>query len=130
MSVELTVLLTPLFVVLLLFVVLCARTASAKIDVNAAAASAARAASLAASPAAARAEATAAASQALAGQAVSCTSLAVSVDTTAFRRGGSVSVTLACTVRLSDLGLPGVSATRTVTGSARAPVDVFRQVSP
>ena len=130
MSVELTVLLTPLFVVLLLFVVLCARTASAKIDVNAAAASAARAASLAASPAAARAEATAAAVQALAGQAVSCTGLAVSVDTTGFRRGGSVSVTLACTVRLSDLGLPGVSVTRTVTGSARAPVDVFRQVSP
>jgi hypothetical protein len=40
-SVEMTVLVTPVFVVLVLFVVLCARTASARIDVDAAASSAA-----------------------------------------------------------------------------------------
>lgn len=123
-------LVTPLFVVLLLFVVLCARTASAKIDVNAAASAAARAASLALSRAAAGDAATAAASSSLAGQAVTCTDLSVKVDTSAFRRGGSVAVDVFCTVRLSDLGLPGVPGTRVVSGSARAPIDVFRTVTP
>ena len=122
-------LVTPLFVVLLLFVVLCARTASAKIDVNAAASSAARAASLARSPAAARTDAAAAASAALAGPAVTCTGLAVSVDTSALRRGGSVTVEVSCTVSLSDLGLLGVPGSRVVSGTARVPVDVFVQVT-
>jgi Flp pilus assembly protein TadG len=129
-TVELTVLVTPLFVVLLLFVVLCARTASAKIDVNAAASAAARAASMAPSPAAARTAATSEAALSLAGQSVTCARLVVAVDTARFVRGGQVSVTVGCTVSLSDLGLLGVSATRVVSGEATAPIDVYHQVAP
>jgi Flp pilus assembly protein TadG len=129
-SVELTVLVTPLFVVLLLFVVLCARTASAKIDVDAAASAAARAASLSTSPVAARTAATGQAATSLAGRSLTCASLAVTVDTTAFRRGGSVTVRLGCTVTLSDLGLPGVGTTSLVTGTATAPIDLYHQVNP
>ena len=129
-SVEMTVLVTPVFVVLALFVVLCARTASARIDVDAAASSAARAASLARSPAAARSAATEAAASALVGRSVTCAALNVPVDTSLFRRGGSVTVRVECSVTLSDLGMLGVSATRTVSGTATAPVDVFRQADP
>ena len=127
-SVEMTVLVTPVFVLLALFVVLCARTASARIDVDAAASAAARAASLARTPGAARTAATEAAAAALAGRSVTCASLSVPVDTSAFRRGGTVAVTVRCTVTLSDLGLLGVGATRVVAATATAPIDVFRQV--
>ena len=127
-SVEMTVLVTPVFVVLALFVVLCARSASARIDVDAAAAVAARAASLARSPATAGAAASDAAAQALAGRSVTCAALNVAVDTTDFRRGGSVTVRVECVVTLSDLGLLGVPATRTVTASATVPIDVFIQM--
>jgi Flp pilus assembly protein TadG len=125
-----TLLVTPAFVVLALFVVLCFRTASARIDVDAAASAASRAASLARSPAAARSAAVEAASAALAGRSVTCAALDVPVDTSEFRRGGSVTVRVECTVNLSDLGLLGVSATRTVSGTSTAPIDVFRQVGP
>jgi Flp pilus assembly protein TadG len=128
-SVELTILVTPVFIVLLLFVVLCARTASAKIDVNAAASAAARAASMAPSPAAAHTAAANAASTSLAGQSITCATLTVSVDTAGFTRGGTVTVRVGCTVHLSDLGLLGVSATRVVSGTATAPIDVYRQVT-
>jgi Flp pilus assembly protein TadG len=124
-----TILVTPLFVVLILFVVLCARCASARIDVDAAAAAAARAASLASSPAAAHVAATDAAAQALTGRSLTCATLTVPVDTSAFRRGGSVTVRVECSVALSDLGLPGVTSTRTVSGTATAPIDVFAEVT-
>ena len=127
-SVEMTVLVTPVFVVLALFVVLCARSASARIDVDSAAGVAARAASLARSPAAASAAASQAAAQALAGRSITCARLNVPVDTSDFRRGGSVTVRVECSVMLSDLGLLGVPATRTVTATATVPIDVFRQV--
>ena len=130
MSVEMTVLVTPVFVLLALFVVLCARTASARIDVDAAASAAARAASLARTPGAARTAATEAAAAALVGRSVTCARLSVPVDTSAFRRGGTVAVTVRCAVTLSDLGLLGVGATRVVEASATAPIDVFRQVQP
>jgi Flp pilus assembly protein TadG len=123
-----TVLVTPVFVILALFVVLCARSASARIDVDAAAAVAARAASVARSPAAASTAATEAAAQALTGRSITCARLNVPVDTSDFRRGGSVTVTVECAVTLSDLGLLGVPATRTVTASATVPIDVFIQL--
>jgi Flp pilus assembly protein TadG len=127
-SVEMTVLVVPVFVVLALFIVLCARCASARIDVDAAAAASARAGSLARSPAAAHTVATETATQTLHRRSITCAALAVSVDTADFRRGGSVTVRVECAVKLSDLGLPGIPATRTVTASATVPIDVYRQV--
>jgi len=126
-SVEMTVLVVPLMVVLALFVALCARGASAAIDVHAAASAAARAASLARSPGSAQTAAAASATTTLAGRRLTCTDLQVSVDTSQFHRGGSVAVTIACAVALNDLGLPGVGGARTVTATASSPLDFYRE---
>ena len=111
----------PVFVVALLFVVFCARVASGRIDVDAAASAAARAASMSPTVAAAAAAANSTAADTLAGQSIICSDLSVPVDTSQFRRGGSVSVTVVCTVQLADLGLIGIGGSRTLSSTATAP---------
>ncbi len=120
------VLVTPLLVVLLLFVAFGGRVVMADGDVDSAARDAARAASIARSAGSAHTAAHTAASAALGGGMAPCRQLAVDVDTGGFRAGGSVSVTVACHVELADLALLGVPGTRTLTGRATAPVDVYR----
>jgi hypothetical protein len=117
------------FVVALLFVVFCARVASARIDVDAAASAAARAASMSPTVAAAAAAANSTAADNLAGQSITCLDLSVPVDTSQFHRGGSVSVTVVCTVQLSDLGVTGIGGSRTLSSTATAPVDLYRHIS-
>lgn len=119
------VLVTPLLVMLGLFVVLCGRLVAVQLDVDAAAHAAARAASLARTPAAATRDATAAARDTLAGRA-SCPQPTVTVDVGGFRPGGSVTVTLVCEVPLADLSLLSVGGHRAVTSRASAPVDTYR----
>lgn len=123
--VELTVM-VPAVVLLLVFVVFAGRVTAARLDVAGAAADAARAASTRqhAGDAASDARATAAAS--LADRGVTCARLAVDVDTGAFTRGGSVAVTVRCTVDLSDLGLLGVPAARTVSARSTEVIDSLR----
>ncbi|GAA4731696.1 TadE/TadG family type IV pilus assembly protein [Phytohabitans rumicis] len=99
--------------------------ARTNLDVNTAAAAAARAASQSRDAATARAAANDAAQSNLAGR---CTTLSVQVDTSGFRRGGLVTVTVECIAavrRLTGLGLPGTMA---FTATAASPVDVFRGV--
>src|SRR5439155_10518540 len=122
-------LITPLLVLLLLFVVGLGRIAAARGEVDGAAEDAARAASIARSPVAAQADAQSAASQTLAGRSLTCQPLDVAVDTAEFRPGGTVAVSLTCTVQLSDLGPVGFGATKQLHGHAVAVIDVFRGVS-
>ncbi len=98
----------------------------AAIDVNAAAAAAARAASLSRSAPAATSAARTAATANLAGQ---CAAVSVTVDTSAFHRGGAVTVTVACTV--TTHGLTGISIPGSVTtqASSTSPIDVYRSIS-
>ena len=77
------VLLTPLLLLMLLFVVALGRVVSARIEVEGAAAQAARAASIARDPATATAMATQAATTAFGSDHVTCASLAVSTDSRA-----------------------------------------------
>ncbi|WP_433530269.1 TadE/TadG family type IV pilus assembly protein [Micromonospora sp. CA-263727] len=119
-------LVTPLLVAVMLFVVLCGRLVSAQMDLEAAASAAARSASLARTEAAARAEADRTARETLAARAVTCQQVSVTVTTGGLRPGGAVTVTVACTVSLSDLALLSVPGTRTVTGTATSPIDVWR----
>lgn len=128
-SVELVLVGVPVFIVAVLFVVFCARVGSARIDVDAAASAAARAASQASTVAAAQAAASQTAAASLAGQAITCLNLTTGTDMSQFRRGGSVSVTVACTVTLADLGVPGVGSTRTLSATAAAPVDTYRHIA-
>src|SRR5687767_2740563 len=89
------VLMTPVLLVLLLFVVFVGRLAAARGDVDRIARDAARTASFARSPA----EAVTAAELSVDGSAP-CVRLDVSVDTTAFAPGGTVSATVSCEVAL------------------------------
>ncbi|SHH34976.1 TadE/TadG family type IV pilus assembly protein [Streptomyces sp. 3214.6] len=104
-------------------------TSGAKID--AAAQDAAREASLHRTAAAAQSAAHAAADESLGGQGIACASTSVSIDTGGLSvpvgQVGTVTVTVTCTVDLSDLLLPGVPGTRTLTSTATSVVDQYRQ---
>lgn len=120
------VLLAPLLIVFLLFVVALGRLAGARLDVDGAAAQAARAASIARDPTIANTTARQTATAALAGDHVSCSRLAVSVDTSADRPGGWVAVTVACTAALADLTGLRLPAARTVSARSVAVIDQYR----
>ena len=125
-SAEMAILAVPAMILLAMFVIFCGRATSAVIDVNAAAAAAARAAADPATPA----EATIAAAESLAANTAAtgwdCTA---ATDTSNHHRGGHVTVTVTCTVPLSDLGLP-IGATRTVTATTTEPIDTYRAGTP
>ncbi len=113
----------PLMVLLLFLLSAAVHLGRAAIDVNSAAAAAARAASLARTAPAAATAARNAATADLTGR---CASLSVTVDTSAFHRGGAVTVTVACTVTthgLTGISLPGSVTTRAASTS---PIDRYR----
>jgi len=121
---EMAVFVTPALILLAMFIVFCGRAAAVKIDVNAMAAAAARSAADAPTPAAARTAADSAARAMAAGKPWVCTT---ATDTAQFRRGGAVTVNVACLVRFDDLGVVGMDTTRRVSGSATAPIDIYRE---
>jgi Flp pilus assembly protein TadG len=124
-AVELMVV-APLLVLVLLLVVTCGRLAFARLRLDDVAHQAARAASLARDPGTATTAATATTAQALSTSGASCASHSVSVDTSGFTPGGSVTVTVSCTTHLRDvsgLHLPG-ALTQTVAFTSV--VDSFR----
>ena len=123
------VLLTPLLIVLLLFVVALGRLASARLDVDGAAAQAARAASIATTPAAATATAAQTATAALGTDHVTCAALTVHTDTASFAPGGSVAVTVTCSVALSDLVGLRLPAAESVSSTATSVIDTYRAAS-
>ncbi len=117
----------PVVIVLLLTVVGLGRYSQSTILVEQAAAAAARAASLTASPGDADRAARGAAEATLSGAGLSCTTMNTSVDTSAFRPGGQVQVRVTCSADLSQLALTGVPGRSTLTSSATAPLEQFRQ---
>ncbi|GAB3474248.1 TadE/TadG family type IV pilus assembly protein [Amycolatopsis cihanbeyliensis] len=125
---ELT-LLTPLLILLLLFVVLCGRLAETKLRIDDVAHQAARAATLARTPSQATANAQSTADTALASAGISCQSLAVSTETQGLKPGSTVTVTVSCSVGLNDLTMLGVPGSRTFESSFSSPVDVWRGTS-
>lgn len=120
---ELAVFVVPFLVLMAMFLVFCGRAASVSIDAHAVAAAAARAAADAPTPGAARTAATRAATAMASGSRFTCTT---TTETGQFRRGGSVTVRAACVMRLDDLGLPSVGATKTARASATEPIDIYR----
>ena len=128
MSAEL-VLLTPLLIVLLVLVVALGRLVSARLQVESAASQAARAASLARDPATATAVAEQTAAGTLTGQHHTCTILTVATDTSRFAAGGSVAVTVVCTVGLADLSGLRLPASETVRAHFVEPIDAYRATS-
>jgi Flp pilus assembly protein TadG len=107
------------------------RVNSANAAVEQAAVDAARSASIARSPGAASTQARTSAQQSLAAQALQCTAVSVTVDTSGFSSApglpATVTATVICPVRLSDLAVPGLPGTRTVTHTAVSALDTFRE---
>lgn len=103
-------------------------TSGAKID--SAAEDAAREASIHRTAAAAQSAAQTAAAESLDDQGIKCASTSVSINTSGLSvplgQVGTVTVTVTCTVNLSDLLLPGVPGARTLTSTATSVVDTFR----
>ena len=120
------VLLTPLLIVVLLFVVALGRLAGARINVDGAAAQAARAASIASTPGEATAAAQQAATAALGADHVTCATLQVATNTARFAPGGSVAVTVTCAVSLADLTGLALPAAEQVSSTAASVVDTYR----
>lgn len=121
------VLVTPLLLVLLLFVAYAGRVAGARNDAVGAARDAARSASLARSAEAADRAAQEAAEATLADQRVICAGgPRVDTELADFRPGGSVTVEVRCSLRLADLSLLGLSGSRDVTATATEVIDRYR----
>ena len=124
------VLLTPVFLILLDFAVLGGRLVLSQSQVDDAAHAAARAASLQRTVAGASIAARTVAADTLPQRGAGCRTLAVDVDTTAFRPGGMVAVTVRCDVTLGDLSWLPLPGSRTVAGVATSAVDTYRGASP
>ena len=109
------------------------RVNSANAAVEQAAVDAARTASSARTAAAAAGLAQAGADRTLAAQGLQCTTTTVALDTSGFAtppgRSTTVTATVTCPVRLSDLSIPGLPGTRTVSHTATSSLDTFRERS-
>lgn len=124
-SVEL-VLLTPVLVGLLCLTVAFGRVQSARADIEASARDAARAASLERTAVDARAAGEQAALAGLDAGGYTCLPLTVSVNTAGFAADATVTATVTCTLRLSDVTGMGIPTTRTLTARFSEPIDRYR----
>jgi hypothetical protein len=116
----------PIVVFALVLASLAWRLTTADGDVRRAAGEAARAGSLALTPVGAVDAARQTADATLAGRGVTCRQLAVNVDTSDFRPGGTITVSVACTVDTSDITLLRIGGDRTLTGRAVEVIDTRR----
>lgn len=120
--------------VLLSFTLLCiagGRLWLANQAVDAAAFDAARTASIARNAQAAASGARSTAQSSLTNRQIRCTRTEVSLDTSGFSlpvgTPATVQVTLACTVNLEDVTLPGMPSTLTIKKSATSSLDSYRE---
>jgi len=121
---------TPGLLLVIGLLIVAGRVNGVSAAVEQAAGDAARAASIARTPSAARNQAQASAQRSLAVQEVHCTAVAVTVDTAGFAvppgRPATLSATVSCPVRLTDLPIPGLRA-RTVAHTVVSSLDTFRE---
>lgn len=123
------VILSPIVLFLIGLVIAAGRIYMAQGAVQTAADAAARQASISLSESAARQSATASALAALAGDGLACqpsVRLDLSGFTVAPGLPAKVSATVTCTVRLSDLLVPGVPGRRTLRAHFASPLDPYR----
>ncbi|WP_078901590.1 TadE/TadG family type IV pilus assembly protein [Actinacidiphila yeochonensis] len=123
------VVLTPLLVLLLLFVVALGRLADARLLVADAAHQAARAASLARTEQGARAQAQRAAAQAIKDGGAACGRPQVSVTTDHLDPGSTVRVRINCTAELGDLTRTAMPGHVVLADTAYSVVDSYRSSS-
>lgn len=64
----------------------------------------------------------------LIGRTHTCAHATITLDTSHFAPGGYVTAHVSCLVLLSDVGVPGLPGSMTVSASATAPLDPYRSV--
>ncbi|HEU0131857.1 MAG TPA: hypothetical protein VFQ85_12785 [Mycobacteriales bacterium] len=127
-TLEAAVLAVPAIVIALVMAVF-GGLVRARLDVDAAAQDAARAATRATTHGDAQRAAHDAAAATLADRSLDCTALTINTDLTDFRPGGTVSVSITCLTESSSITVPGLNTARTFRATAVAPVDRYRSVS-
>ncbi|KMS74242.1 hypothetical protein ACM01_15115 [Streptomyces viridochromogenes] len=119
----------PVALVLIGFTIACGRVALAEGAADAAARDAARTASLASDPASGEADARHAAQTSLANSGIRCAGISVELDTSGLSapvgQAASVTATVSCTAPLSELALPGVAGSKTLTSTKTSVVDTW-----
>ncbi|WP_405444615.1 TadE/TadG family type IV pilus assembly protein [Streptomyces erythrochromogenes] len=125
-----TAIVAPLLLMLLCTAIAGGRIVTSGSKVDAAAEDAARAASISRTHAGAESEAAEAAARSLNDQGIRCASTSTSIDTSGLAvplgQVGTVTVTISCTVPLSDLLLPGMPGSKTMTSTFTSVVDAYR----
>lgn len=121
----------PAFLLFIALIIAGGRLAIADQAVQAAAAEAARSASISRTQEEAHGSAVSGATSSLANQKLQCTTKSVSVDTSGFASPvgtpASVTATVTCVVNLSDVAVPGLPGTRTITATMSSPLDTYRE---
>lgn len=120
----------PAFALLILLAVMGGRITIAHQAVQAAAADAARAASLARNPAEAASIAKRTGLASLANQHLDCLNTTITINTAGFRtrvgQPATASATITCQLNLTDLHVPGIGS-RVITATIASPIDTFRE---
>lgn len=121
----------PAFTLFVGLIIFGGRTASTHEALQSAAADGARSASIARDAQTARTEARDAAMASIANQDLGCSGVEVTVDTSDFSKQpgvpGSVDVTVACRLDLSDLAVPGVPGSRVMRATMSSAIDTWRE---
>lgn len=124
------VIIMPTFMLFVALIITAGRVQMARQSVDAAAVEAARAASISRTAGEAQSRASASGNQALTNQGLRCTSTSVSIDTSGYSvpvgTPASVSATIVCILDVSDVAIPGLPGTITITRSASSPLDTYR----
>ena len=122
---------TSAFMLFIAMIITGGRIAMAYQAVEAAAAEAARSASIARTQGEAEAAGSSGATASLANQQLQCTSRSVSVDTSGFAAPvgtpSQITATVTCVVDLSDVAIPGMPGARTITSTMSSPIDTYRE---
>ncbi|MDQ2850282.1 MAG: pilus assembly protein [Actinomycetota bacterium] len=120
----------PAFMLFVMLIIFGGRVAIAHQAVQSAAAEAARTASIARTESAAQREGTSSAAASLTSQGVHCLSQQVSVETSGFTAPvgtpTTVGATVRCTIDLSDVSMPGMPGSMTITETMTSPLDAYR----
>ena len=121
----------PAFLLFVLLIIAAGRVAIARQAVEASAAEAARSASIARTQGQAEANGVSGAAASLRNQGVRCTAQRVDVDTSGFAvpvgTPASVTATVTCIADVSDLSIPGLPGSRTITATMSSPIDTYRE---
>jgi Flp pilus assembly protein TadG len=121
----------PAFLLFVLLIIAAGRIALARQAVEASAAEAARSASIARTQHHAKTDGTSGAATSLRNQGVRCASQQVDIDTSGFAAPvgtpAKVTATVTCIADLSDLSIPGLPGSRTITATMSSPIDTYRE---